>query len=74
MIMFLSNSKTQDAAGHVCDHPFPLCIREHQRFQSVQRRRECADPFFDLAAKQGDRFSRPPSVSRSSSLDGEYAD
>ena len=32
---------------------------EHQRVQSAQRRRECADPFLDLVAKQRDRFSRP---------------
>ncbi len=32
---------------------------EHQRIQSAQRRRECADPFFDLVAKQRDRLSCP---------------
>ena len=32
---------------------------EHQRVQSAQRRRECADPFLYLVAKQRDRFSRP---------------
>ena len=32
---------------------------EHQRVQSAQRRRECADPFLCLVAKQRDRFGRP---------------
>ena len=32
---------------------------EHQRVQSAQRRREGADPFLDLVAKQRHRFSRP---------------
>ena len=31
---------------------------EHQRIQSTQRRRECANPFLDLVAKQCYRFSR----------------
>jgi hypothetical protein len=32
---------------------------EDERVQPAQRRRECADPFLDLVAKQRDRFSRP---------------
>ena len=38
---------------------FSDAASEHQRVQSAQRRRECADPFLDLVAKQRDRFSRP---------------
>ena len=32
---------------------------EHQRVQSTECRRECADPFLDLVAKQRDRLGRP---------------
>jgi len=35
-----------------------IATSEYQRVHSGQRRRECADPFLDLVAKQRDRFSR----------------
>ncbi len=61
-LLFEFDSKeTQPIANPAADlgRVFPDAASEHQRLQSAQRRRECADPFFDLVAKQRDRFSRP---------------
>ena len=55
------SKKSQPIADPGADYGSILAdaTREHQRVQSAQRRRECADPFLDLVAKQRDRFSRP---------------
>ena len=63
------SKESQPIANPGADHG-PLlsdAASEHQRVQSPQRRRECADPFLDLVAKQRDRpAARTSCVSRSS--------
>ena len=55
-----------EEGGPLAKHPgpdewriFPDAARKHQCVHSAQRRRECADPFLDLVAKQGARLGRP---------------
>ena len=53
--------KAESVADPLADERrvFADAAGEHQRVQSAQRRREGADPFLGLVAKQRDRFRRP---------------